>query len=440
MSSIRRTALSFVTVLLTIIAVFSILAAHSLATIEINKLLDNELEQIALNAGSSLSPSAHELIGKMEMENRIALQVWTKDGHVVEENPTTDILPRQSTSGFSNVVVDGNEWRVYTSNDGDRTTQAAQRVSARSEIANKTALATALPLMAAFPIAWIAIIVGLNMLLAQITRFSDSLALRSVDSKEPLVFSEMPEELRPIVPAMNSLIERHRQVIEQQKQFLAEAAHELRTPLAALQIQIDNFRHKANSPNPDSDLEELGSGIRRAGAMVGQLMKMARLDYQEEPPRPEETPLSDLLVSVTSDFVQLASKRGIELEMELGAPNSEIVTDADVHLLFRNLLDNAIRYTGDNGSVLICLRSELESSIVEITDNGTGIPDEALPRIFDRFYRAAPTDIEGTGLGLSIVRKIADRNGYVVSVANRRDAIGVCARVSIPRKTMSTTS
>ena len=317
MISLRNIAMLWVTILLVVVTCFAILASRALAVIETNKLLDNELQQIVLNAGGRLSPRAHQLVFHMESENRISVQVWGGDGKTIFENPAAAPIPRQTELGFKDIDFDGNAWRVYTATDGQRTAQAAQRWSARAEIANHTALAAAVPALAALPVAWIIIILGINALLKRFSRFSLELATRGVEAKDPIVAERMPKEVVPLIDAMNELIGRHRSAVEQQKRFLADAAHELRTPLAALQIQIDNFRNQQSVTVKSEIFDELAAGINRASAMVRQLMRMARLDDQPDNLESRPIDLKDLVLSVISEFVQPASVRNIELEMEI---------------------------------------------------------------------------------------------------------------------------
>ncbi len=428
MTSLRRSVLIWATILVAVIAAATVLATRHVAIVEVNKLLDNELQQIAINAGQGLSEEAYASLKRTEIENRVAVQVWSEDGELIHKSPGTETLPRSSVTGFSDIEVGGNAWRVYTGSDGHRFAQVAQRQSARMEIADHAAAAAAVPLLAALPIAWIVAIFGLNSLIQRVAGFANVLALRGVESKEPVVADEMPREFLPVVGAINGLIDRHQQAIEQQKQFVSEAAHELRTPLAALQIQVDNLR---NQPNAES-VRELGDGIRRTTAMVAQLLRLARLDAPELPGEGADIDLKELVLSIISDFVPMSTKDGVDLAVAAKESVRIKASDAEVRLLFANLIENAIRYTPRGGNVEVSIEKARENARVEIRDSGIGIPQDALPRIFDRFYRAAPLDIEGTGLGLAIASKIAERNRFDLSVCNRTDGRGVIAEVLMP--------
>jgi len=433
MISLRNIAMLWVTLLLIAISIAAVLASRALAVIELNKLLDNELQQIALNAGRGLSPDIHQLISHMEDENRISVQVWDNNGDLVHENPMAIRLPQEPTPGFHDLEFKGKAWRVYVASDGKRTTQAAQRWSSRTEIADHTALAAAVPILAALPIAWIAIILGVNALLNRFSRFANELAERGLEAKEPVLVNGMPHEIIPLISAMNELIARHKAASEQQKQFLSDAAHELRTPLAALQIQIDNFHNQPTAEAKDGALRELKAGIQRATAMIRQLMRMARLDDGALGSVSQTIDLKDVLITTVSDFVRMASARNIDLEMEIDESVSARIADTEIRFLFTNLIDNAIRYSVTGGHVTVILRKANSNVVVEIRDRGIGIPVTALPRLYDRFYRAAPSDIEGSGLGLAIARKIADRNGFSLEISNNIDGPGVHAVVLIPK-------
>jgi two-component system, OmpR family, sensor kinase len=179
-------------------------------------------------------------------------------------------------------------------------------------------------------------------------------------------------------------------------------------------------------------LNELSGGIRRASAMVGQLRRMARLDDPLLYGREADIDLKELMFSVISEFVLTSAKCGVKLGMTFDDNFRIKVSDANIRLLFANLIDNAIRYTAPGGNVEVFIKQASSDVSVKIVDSGIGIPENALSRIFDRFYRAAPADTEGTGLGLAIARKIAERNNFKLTIANRQDRRGVLAQVLIP--------
>jgi two-component system OmpR family sensor kinase len=429
MMSLRKTILIWITVLLAIVGAGAIAASYVFAKDEADSLLDSQLRQIALNAGEGLSEDALPHMTH-EIEDVVVVQIWNAAGEAILPTSSVDI-PRQAKLGFADITFAGNSWRVYTSSDGRRTAQVSQRWSAREEVAGNAALGAALPILAAIPIAWLVTIWAINRLLRRLAGFAETLAERSVDAKDPIPLGNVPREIAPLNIALNALIGRHQQALERQRRFVSDAAHELRTPLAALQIQVDNLRTHARGAQKEA-VEELHAGVRRAGALVEQLLKMARLDDNAPRDRRAEVGLKDMVAGVVADHVAIAMEKNVDLGLSNNDALDIRVADPEAKVLLANLVDNAVRYTGSGGKVDVVVARRGDSALVEVIDSGCGIPDVALPRIFDRFFRAAPADIEGTGLGLAIARAIADRNGFGLNVINRQDVVGVIARVEIP--------
>ncbi len=244
---------------------------------------------------------------------------------------------------------------------------------------------------------------------------------------------DLPREIAPLNEAINRLIGRYQRAVAQQRQLVSDAAHELRTPLAALQIQVNNLQTRLHHNAGDREaIDDLGAGVRRAGTLVEQLLRMARLDEPAAPARPKDIGLADLLAAVVADQIEIAAEKTVDLGLAIRDRTDIRLSEAETKSLFANLIDNAIRYTPGGGAVDVRLRREAGTAIVEVIDSGCGIADDALPRVFDRFFRAASADTVGNGLGLAIAKRIADRNGFTLTIANRDDTTGTIARVVIP--------
>jgi two-component system, OmpR family, sensor kinase len=429
MKSLRKTILVLITVLLALAGLGAGAASYYFAKDETDKLLDTELRQIAVNAGEGLSDDAVPHMTK-ETEDELVVQLWNAAGEAMLRPSSVDI-PRQSKLGFADVDVAGERWRVYTSSDGQRTAQVAQRWSAREELAGKAAKGAVLPILAAIPIAWLLVIGAINQLLRRLADLAETLAQRSVDAKDPIPIGNVPREIAPLNTAINALIGRYQTAVSQQKRFVSDAAHELRTPLAAIQIQAENLMIHVNGSGQKEVIDELNAGVRRAGALVGALLKMARLDSV---PSDSGTAieLNDLIASVVADHVAIATRKDIDLGLTINGTRGTCLSDPETKVLFANLIDNALRYTPNGGTIDVVVKRQGAHAVVEVLDSGCGIPSAALPRIFDRFFRAAPPEVEGTGLGLAIAKAIADRNGFRLTIVNRQDAEGVVAQVFIP--------
>jgi two-component system OmpR family sensor kinase len=290
-----------------------------------------------------------------------------------------------------------------------------------------------MPIVAAIPIAWLVIIWVINRSLRRLSGLAKALAERSVDAKDPIPLEHAPSEIGPLISAMNSLIGRLQGAVERQQRFVSDAAHELRTPLAALQIQVDNLLScsKPKGAAAREAIDDLKAGVRRASVLAEQLLKMARLEDRTRSDRREEIDLKDLVGSVVAEHVAIAGQKDVDLGLSINDDVGLRLLDPDAKLLFANLVDNAIRFTPCGGTVDVALKMEGNDALVEVVDSGCGIPSTALPRVFDRFFRAAPPHIEGTGLGLAIAKAIADRNHFGLTIDNRPDAVGVVVRVRI---------
>jgi two-component system OmpR family sensor kinase len=431
MTSLRRLVLVWVTLVMATVGIAAAVASYYFAKHEADNLLDDQLRQIALDAGEGLSTDALPRI-RRKLEHEVAVQIRDATGNAIIHTSPFDI-PRQSKLGFTDITSAGKSWRVYTSSDGQRTVQVAQRWSVRNELAENAAFGAALPILGAIPVTWLIVIVAINRLLRRLAGFAETLAQRSVDAKDPIPLGNVPSEIAPLNVAINALIKRHQQAVDRQRQFVSDAAHELRTPLAALQIQVDNLKTHAKDTQKEA-VDEMNAGVRRACALVEQLLRLARVEDGASSTSRSDVDLKDLIAAVVADHVAVAMQRNVDLGL---ADNDTIgihVSDPDARVLFANLVDNAIRYTPSGGKVDIVLKRDGNDALIDVVDSGCGIPSAALPRIFDRFFRAAPSGIEGTGLGLAIAKAIADRNGFRLSVVNRQNSEGVVARVEIPVK------
>jgi signal transduction histidine kinase len=210
---------------------------------------------------------------------------------------------------------------------------------------------------------------------------------------------------------------------------MLDAAHELRTPLAALQLQIENLSQSRSLDDLDVRVDELKSGIQRSSHLVGQLLHMARYGAEKQTIR-SQLELDKLVKCCIGDFIQFAEKHRIDLGM-IRADSASIRANADdLRILFNNLLDNAIRYTPEGGCIDVSIVVSAQEVTVEIADDGPGIPESLLPRVFDRFFRVAGQDTEGSGIGLAIVSAIAKQESAEVALRNRQDRRGLIAVVT----------
>jgi len=425
--SLRRAALFWMTGLLTVVGLVTILIAYVYVRGEANEFLDGQLRQIALNAGNGMSAVNAPAAADGDPEDQFAITIWDARGDLAHQSLPGIDIPRQSQAGFTDVKAAGELWHVYTTGDGSRTVQVAQRETVRTEIIESAAIGAAAPILIVIPLSWLVVGWAMNRMLGRLDELAKEIAARSAAAKEPIPLAGVPSEVAPLVMSMNGLIDRLRAAVEAQKHFLADAAHELRTPLAAMQIQVDNL---AGGGGPtDERVASLAAGVKRAGALVNQLLRLARLDAPVAI-NGGQVDIGALLLDCVADIAPLADRKDIDLGAYIRAPAICDAAEADVRTLFSVLIDNAVRYTPSGGSVDVTLFSQGDRPIVEVVDTGLGLPTGQEDRIFDRFFRGSPHDAEGTGLGLAIARRIAERHAFRLTVESRGDGhTGVCARV-----------
>lgn len=428
MTSMRRTALLWMTALFTAVGLVAFAISYELARREAADFLDGQLRQIALNAGEGVTGTAASP-GSHDPEDEFVIDIWTPTGAIVRRTPNAPPIPRLERPGYATVRAGGEEWRAYLARDASRSVQVSQRMSVRQEMAEASAIQAGAPILVLIPLSWLVIGWLLGQLTGRLQSLAGEIAKRSLDSRDPVPIDKVPAEVLPLVEGMNVLTGRLQGALDKQKRFVADAAHELRTPLTALQIQLDNL-----AARPDVDegrpIAELRAGVGRARRLVEQLLRLAR---SEEPIGIDAAAAIDLPAFMTqcvADFVSIAEARGVDL----GIVKSESVTIsgscADLELLFGNLIDNAIRYTPAGGSVDVSVGRANDNFIVEVADTGCGVAEADIPRLFDRFFRAAPIDVEGSGLGLSIAAAVAKRHALSIEVANRHETRGLIVRVS----------
>lgn len=428
-TSLRRTALSWMTALLTLVGLAAILIAYWYARTEAAEFLDGQLREIALNAGAGTSAADAPASSDFDPEDPFAVTIWGPDGTIVHASLPGVAFERRDASGFADVTAGGQRWRAYTVRAAGRTVEVAQRETVRAEIADDAALGVAAPIVLVIPLAWLVVGWAMTRVLGRLDGLAAELAARGAAATEPISLDGVPREVAPLVEAMNGLVARLRAAVDLQKRFLADAAHELRTPLAAMQIQVDNLA--TGTPGPgDARLQAIVAGVKRASALVDQLLRLARL---EAPPAVPSRPvdLGSLVLDCVADVAAIADRKGLDIGVDIRTPAVRAGDEADLRALLGNLIDNAVRYTCAGGTVDVTLDAAGDRAVLEIVDTGPGLPTGEETRIFDRFYRGAARQAEGSGLGLAIARRIAERHGLGLTVDNRADGlVGVVARVT----------
>jgi two-component system, OmpR family, sensor kinase len=363
------------------------------------------------------------------------VQVWSLDGVRVYLSRPHAALPQMTTLGFSTVDTREGRWRVFGVQAERRVIQVAQPMSVREERAAHLALATLKPFALLLPALALLIWFAVGRALEPLERLTQLLKARRVDALNPLPAAGLPEEVQPLVTALNDLLGRLRSALGRERAFVADAAHELRTPLTALHLQLGMVARAGSESERLAAMETLAAGVQRAIRLIEQMLALARQEPRAESPH-GPVRLDELSREVVAELVPLADLRHIDLGV---AAATAVVVSGDaegVRTLLRNLIDNAVRYSADGGRVDVsveALPAPAGGARLTVSDDGPGIEPQEHGRIFDRFYRRAGTAQPGSGLGLAIVKTVADAHGASVSLGPGLAGRGLAVTVTFPR-------
>ncbi|MHB1176452.1 MAG: ATP-binding protein [Sulfuriferula sp.] len=401
---------------------------------EANELFDYQLKQMAASLPAQLTLPAPPIWGPDPEEDQdIVMQVWDRNGQPLYASNRALALPRYLPNGFHTVTTRDEQWRVYAVTRHDHIIQVAQPTSVRQELAAGLAARSLLPFAVLIPALALLIWVAVGRSLAPLQRVADALRRRSPDAMQALPNDNLPPEIRPLVDALNSLLERLDEALATQRAFVADAAHELRTPLAALKLQLQ-LAERANTPVArTAAIAKLHERLDRATHLVAQLLTLARQEPRMATRKFAAVNLAELARQVVADRSPLAERRNIDLGVAADAGEVSTQGDADsLRILLGNLVDNAIRYTPPGGRVDVNVQSVNCQPVLSVLDNGPGIPIEERERVFDRFYRREGSGVTGSGLGLAIVQNIAEQHGAVVALTDNPAGAGLRVEVRFP--------
>lgn len=428
--SLRSRLLWFVLVAILLAAVLQAVTAYRGALQQADAMFDDHLQQMArsLRGGVPLGiPQAEDDDGT---GFDLYVQIWGQDGTQIFRS-TRSALPPRAVLGFSDVEAHGNRYRVYTLQTPLQTVQIAQNLSARTARARALALRAVLPFALLTPLLMLAVWWIINRSLAPIERARRQVANRAADDFSPLAEGGLPDEVRPLVNEINLLFGRVRSAFDAQKNFVADAAHELRSPLTALKLQAQALRRSDEDPSArEAGIARLNQGIDRAIRLVEQLLLLAREEAGtgQAPGSAGPVDLQTVEKLAVADVLPQARHKHIDLGLTESHPapaNVEVNGQAEaLRILLRNLLDNAVKYTPPGGRVDVSLHIENGLPVLTVEDSGPGIAAQDRARVFDRFFRASDAAIEtGSGLGLAIVKVIADRHGATLAL-DRSERLG----------------
>lgn len=437
--SLRGRLLWFLLAAITLAALAQASIAYRTALDDADQIFDYHMQQMALSLRSSTPLSNTEAKERAEAgpagpgNDDLVVQMWSPDGVQVFHSVSRARLPQRAVLGFSNVKANGTTYRLFSIQTNNQTVQVAQDLAVRRNMAGNLALRTLGPIAVMMPILMLVVWWVVSGSLEPVARVRSQVARRQADDLSPVSEAGLPDEVRPLVHELNLLFGRVRTAFDAQQNFVADAAHELRTPLAALRLQAQSLDRAADPEARKVAVGRLTAGIDRATRLVEQLLVLARQEASAAngaATRPVD--LAELARRTVGDLVGLAQAKEVDLGLQHADPVSVDGQPDALHILLRNLVENAVKYTPQGGTVDIAVRADKGRATVSVEDSGPGIPPEERERVFDRFYRVAGSDAAGSGLGLAIIKAIADRHGATLTLDKSERLGGLAAHVSFP--------
>ncbi|HLB43020.1 MAG TPA: ATP-binding protein [Gammaproteobacteria bacterium] len=370
-------------------------------------------------------------------DQKIIFQIWSKTGKLLlRSHNYQNLYLKDVPIGFSNQLIAGEDWRIYSTYDKKQKVKIviAELYNLRRELVDDIASSNANILLITYPVFGILIWFIISFALQSITRVTSEISNRASTYLEPVQLTEIPIEIKPLVAELNQLFIRLKLAFERNKRFAADAAHELRTPLAALKTNVEVAIKARNDLDKNKALQKVIQSVDRSSHVVAQLLTLSRLGEEENLTDISRIDLHKLATEIIAYLAPQALEKNIDIELT-PPPRYSIILGNDTALgvLIRNIVDNAIRYTPDNGEVKVSIMSTIDKIIFRVVDTGPGIPSELRERVFERFYRILGTKTSGSGLGLAIVHQIAHLHHAEIKLSIPSKGIGLQFDVAFPR-------
>lgn len=436
--SLKRRVLTLALAGMALVWVGTVIVTYFDAREELNEILDAHLTQaaallIAQTTGEFEEIETEHALPLHKYSRRVAFQIWERGQLRLHSAnaPQTPLASREQ--GFSDSSIAGQRWRVFSSLDasGKLLIHVAEQAEVRDKLAREVAKNLLYPLLIALPLfatlLWLAVSRGLRPL-ASLTR---EVALREPDNLAPLPVGAAPSEVLPLIDRLNRLFERIAASIQNERRFTADAAHELRTPVAAIKAQAQVARGAQDAAERSHALDSVILGCDRAAHLIEQLLTLARLDALQKSAL-ESCELQILAVEVIAEMTPPARQKGVHLELAEGEAASVQALPGLLRILLRNLIDNAVRYSPAGTRVQVRVDRADGRPRIAISDNGPGIPAEEREKVLERFYRPLGTGEQGSGLGLSIVQRIAAIHGATLQLASGETGRGLRVTIVFP--------
>jgi two-component system, OmpR family, sensor histidine kinase QseC len=447
--SIRRRLMLLVLASVTLVWGITLVTSYRQATHEVDEWEDTRLEQAArtlllvdtvdLATLAKFGFGSSDDDGDDELSHRLSFEVRAPDGHLVAASPglpllgPANLLSSQTVAGSQTLRLGKLAWNTYTLHDPLRklSVRVYERSDRRSDLATGVARRVARPLAYALPVLALLVWVSIGSSLAPLRTLSTAIRTRNADNLDSIDMRRAPAEVRPLVDALNHLLMRLKKSIDRERAFTSDAAHELKTPLAAIKVQAQVALGTQNPAQQRLAMQRVVEGVDRSTHLANQLLLLARLDEADQIPGSPVELNTVALQSIATRTVDATRKR-LTLSLLDDAPCTVHADPILLRILLDNLIDNAIKYSDAGGRIEVVVRRQSESTLLSVRDNGPGVTTADQARLSDRFFRVVGSSQSGSGLGLSIVARIAARFDAQLSFAGGIDQRGLRVNVNFP--------
>jgi len=379
---------------------------------------EHEMEDLA-----EVAALVEEVVDRVDhpYEQPLEFQIWGADGRLLLKSNDAPSVPLSRADGYSDIRHAGKPWRMFSiwSPDHRFQVQVAEPLAGREQVALDVAMQVGLPIILVLPLIALVIFWAVRHALRPMEELAGTVATRTAANLTPLQTDGLPREVLSLAVALNRLLDRLNHALDSERRFTADAAHELRTPLAAIQIQAQVALASQKEEGRAHALEQVLAGTRRATRLVEQLLRLARLDPLAGLPTTHSIELTALVRQVVEELHLGSQAERLRVEV---LDNTSVAGDPDLlRVALRNLLDNALRYSPPGSRITLGASLENGAPRLWVDDNGPGVAEEELPRLTERFYRGGEVTQGGSGLGLAIVARIAQLHGARLSLENRAE-------------------
>jgi two-component system, OmpR family, sensor kinase len=438
MRSIRANLVLWVVGTLAVGTIVVLAATYNLTRNQVGRVFDEELKQVALAVHLREDWTQPRRLRIARPGFALSVRAYDQTGRVYFETALPslpDELPQTFAEGFAFMGTAEGPWRVFTHVTAEGNVQVGQPVATRDALARELSLSVLMPMLMLIPLLGVVVAWALRRGLQPLHDTSRRVSDRDASRLDPLPTANVPAELVRLVEQINALLGRLAASFDAQRRFLADAAHELRSPVAALALQVQLAERAQTAASRAAALDELARGVERARRLVQQLMDSARLDADVLLQAFSVINLAALAREVVGDYVVRAERQDVDLGVDAPGLLEVFGTESELRSALQNLVDNALRYAPRGSAVTVSARRVEQMIELRVLDAGRGIPAAERDRVFRRFHRVAGDPTQGTGLGLAIVKAIVERHHACIELADAEpgaEAPGLAVSILLP--------